>query len=91
MINLENAVIAGRWKAVKKGIEAGADVNQCDENGRSLLHLAAKHNHDDVALLLLDHNAWFVPDRTGLWADEVAEASGHSQLGGYLRDRRKPC
>jgi ankyrin repeat protein/predicted aspartyl protease len=47
----------GRFDAVKRLLEAGADVNWPATNGRTALFLAAEAGFTDLVALLLDHGA----------------------------------
>ena len=49
-----NAAIAGNFVLVKQLIEGGADVNAVDENGKTLLHLAAIYGREEVAKYLIE-------------------------------------
>lgn len=50
-----------RIESVRSALDQGLDVNQADEDGRTLLMMAAFDGHTDVVRLLLDHGA--APDQ----------------------------
>ena len=56
---LRGAAENGDIESVKLLIQAGADVNFCDEFGAYALKHATIHRHYKVALLLLENNADF--------------------------------
>uniref|UniRef100_A0A667ZNA2 Uncharacterized protein n=1 Tax=Myripristis murdjan TaxID=586833 RepID=A0A667ZNA2_9TELE len=45
------------WLAVRLLLDAGADVDGCDGEGRTALRAAAWGGHEEVLLTLLDHGA----------------------------------
>ncbi len=47
----------GNYTDVKKRLDAGENVNQVDGEGFTALYLACEHNHQEIALLLLDCGA----------------------------------
>jgi hypothetical protein len=52
------AAYEGRIESVRKGIEAGSDVNAADPvKSLTPLHMAAYNGHSDVVTLLLEHDA----------------------------------
>lgn len=55
--NLLQAVQNNDTATVIKALELGADVNQTDEQGRSLLLIATVHAHTETATLLVQHGA----------------------------------
>ncbi|KKO96727.1 hypothetical protein THAR02_11168 [Trichoderma harzianum] len=54
---LHYAALLGQLKIVEALLEASADVNCRDADGRTLLHLAALKAYDDCVRLLLKHGA----------------------------------
>ncbi|VDN18616.1 unnamed protein product [Gongylonema pulchrum] len=51
------AVLLGKFQCAELLLRVGADVNECDSNGRSLLMRAVSAGLDDAAVFLLDHGA----------------------------------
>ncbi|CAK9161192.1 unnamed protein product [Ilex paraguariensis] len=54
---LREAIKNGDTAAVKKLLSEGVDVNYCDKQGSSVLHLAAVFNRTDIALALMECGA----------------------------------
>ncbi|KAM0452042.1 hypothetical protein ACHAPV_009666 [Trichoderma viride] len=54
---LHYAALSGQPKIVEALLEASADVNCSDADGRTPLHLAALKGHDDCVRLLMKHGA----------------------------------
>lgn len=54
---LHVAAKTGKPKCVTALLEAGADVNAVNEQGRTPLHAAATHNHLDIIKALIAHGA----------------------------------
>jgi ankyrin repeat protein len=54
---LHYAALSGQPKIVEALLEASADVNCSDADGRTPLHLAALKGHDDCIRLLMKHGA----------------------------------
>ena len=79
--DLAQACANGNTKKVAALIEAGADVNEQDENGGTALMLAARNNRLAVAAYLLEHGAR--PDlktKSGLSASDIAMKHGYSRV-----------
>ncbi|VDN20511.1 unnamed protein product [Gongylonema pulchrum] len=51
------AVLLGKFQCAELLLRVGADVNECDPNGKSLLMRAVSAGLDDAAVFLLDHGA----------------------------------
>jgi ankyrin repeat protein len=60
---LFQAIRKGDLEAVKKAIEAGADVNAEDEDGRTLLHTAALRGHTEIAKVLIKAGVKYINAR----------------------------
>jgi len=54
---LRTAALEGRAGTVRETLDAGADVNAADPDGRTALMLAAFNGHTDTVRLLLDRGA----------------------------------
>ena len=54
---LIQAVRDGNIEAVKQHLDAGADVNAKDENGKTPLHRAAMHGSKEIVELLIGNGA----------------------------------
>eukprot|EP00959_Pyramimonas_sp_CCMP1952_P144245 3019842-Pyramimonas_sp.AAC.2 len=54
---LHTAAVTGNTEVVHQLIEAGSDVNICDTDGLTPLHLAAWRGHLDACLVLLQSRA----------------------------------
>ncbi|KAK2159735.1 hypothetical protein LSH36_147g03042 [Paralvinella palmiformis] len=62
-------------------VEANADVNIPDHNGRTPLHLAVKRADCDSCRLLLSHGATTcIPDKKGMTPLQIATKYGHVEL-----------
>jgi len=55
--SLEQAVDYKNIKEVRRHLNDGADVNQKDENGQTLLHHAVQSSHTEVAQILIERGA----------------------------------
>ena len=60
-------------------IEAGADPNKTDENGRSALNTAASKGHEDIVKLLIDAGADL--NVKGKWGTPLKEAIDDKKPG----------
>ena len=47
----------GYLEDVKKALDAGADINVCDSDGWSPLHIVCLHGYTDLVRLLIEHGA----------------------------------
>ncbi|CAN0020806.1 unnamed protein product, partial [Ectocarpus sp. 8 AP-2014] len=54
---LHAAAMKGFCRPLEKLLRVGANVNWVDSKGRTALHLACSHNHEDAVEVLLRHNA----------------------------------
>ena len=62
-------------------------LNAADENGSTVLMLAARNGWHDVVTTLVDHGAnSTIQDKHGRSAADYAEAAGHSDIAKYLRE-----
>lgn len=71
---------------VRAALIAGVDVNACDYDGRTALHVAASEGHLDVARYLVEHGAH--PDALDRWGGTPlsdAQRGGHALLESLLR------
>ncbi|MCP4748815.1 MAG: ankyrin repeat domain-containing protein [Desulfobacteraceae bacterium] len=87
--HLFDAIRNGDVKWAKKWIDAGADVNQADNNGITLLHLAAHEGHIEVVKLLLSHPNIDVnqADNNGITLLHLAARRGHVEIVKLLLSR----
>ncbi len=75
---LFSAMISGATQAATQLIEAGASVNQQNEQGMSPLSWAVNQNQVELVRLLLEHGAdWNLPDQHGT-TPLLFSASAHS-------------
>jgi ankyrin repeat protein len=56
-MNLRSAVAIGSMEQINKLLEAGADVNECDGEGFTLLYTAIENNQPKAVEVLLTHGA----------------------------------
>lgn len=70
-----------RLAMVKAFLRMGHQVNETENNGHHPLHIAIKKGYDDIALILIQHNADIkFTDRSGYDSFELAIASGNLKL-----------
>ena len=63
---LTNAVNAGDAALLGRLVTIGASINECNENGSSVLHVALTSNHLDLAEWIVEHDGkLFVADKLG--------------------------
>ena len=86
------AASSGLVDAVKKHLEAGADVNAKNKSGYTALHLAAKRGHDAVVAVLLEAKADVaLASRSGKTAlHYVADYNGNLDLAKRLIAAKAP-
>lgn len=54
---MEDACIYGRESIVQLLLNNGADIDFCNENGNSPLHIACEYGHESIVRLLLSNGA----------------------------------
>eukprot|EP01041_Mallomonas_annulata_P007588 gene7588-15549_t len=62
---LHVACISGEMKLVNDLLDAGADINDVDEDGESGLHFACYLGHKEIAILLLSKGAHPISNKNG--------------------------
>ncbi len=86
-VQLIEAVKAGRQPGVEELLDAGADVNQQDEQGWRPLNWAAGRGDLGVVRLLLDHGAdVFKVGRDQRTPYKIALAAGHAEVVRLLKE-----
>ena len=71
-------------------LNRGAEINACDQEGRSALIRAAKEGHADVIRILLEHGAPAdTVSKDGKTALDFAEAGDKADAAALLRDARR--
>ena len=77
----------GDGAEVSRLLQAGADVDRVDDNGRTPLHDACVNGHADVVSLLLDAGAEVDPADNQKWTPlYYACARGHADVVSLLLD-----
>lgn len=83
-----SAAADGDVVALRRLLEAGADVNAADYDGRSPVHLAATHGQLEAVEVLVDHGARLdVADREGSTPLGEAVRHGHDAVARLLERR----
>lgn len=79
---------AGDMNEVGAAIRRGFDVNEPDENGKTVLHYAIEGNHPELVEMLLEEFRADVrvADSAGHTAIDYARASGNPQIMTILED-----
>ena len=91
-IPLHTAAAFGRYRAVRRLILEGSDVNAVDSNGDTPLHVSAGSGYLKVVRLLLDNGAdLFAVDKEGLTAAACAEKFGHKETKQFLEESSYRC
>lgn len=83
----------GQLKKVIALVDAGADVNEQDENGGTALMLAARNNRLSVAMYLLEHGAKTdLKTKSGTSASDIAMNHGNGKIMDAiaLRNKERP-
>ena len=84
-MSLFDAVLAGDLARVQALLDAGADPNPFDDEGRTPLMIAAENGREDLVLALLDGGTDpILTDRVGETALGKAAAHGHARIAALL-------
>ena len=85
---LENAVKSENIEKIQGHLDAGANINKANADGKTPLHIAAENGHKSVAGILItkgaDVNARDNKGRTPL---HLATQEGHAPMADYLTDK----
>ncbi|GLT45484.1 hypothetical protein SLA2020_193130 [Shorea laevis] len=82
---LNCAAYYGDFRRLKHLIEAGADPNKTDYDGRSPLHIAASKGYEDITVFLIDHGVHLNDlDKFGKTPLLEAIRHGHEQVASLL-------
>ncbi|KAG0488776.1 hypothetical protein HPP92_007587 [Vanilla planifolia] len=85
-MGVRSAAHHGDTKHLKDLIDAGADPNQTDFDGRTTLHIAASRGYDDVVMLLIQQNVNVnCIDRFGNSPLLEAVKAGHDEVANLLK------
>lgn len=63
-----------------------ADVHKKNYKGRTPLHSSARHNHGNIARLLLQAGAANIPDESGNKPSDLASYYSHEAVAGMIRE-----
>ena len=86
---LENAVKSEDIKKVQNHIDAGANVNKTNAEGKTPLHVAAENGHKEVAgILIAKHANVNAKDNQGRTPLHLATQEGYPAMADYLTDKK---
>ena len=85
---LENAVKSENMKKVQTHLDAGANVNKANAEGKTPLHIAAENGHKEVAGVLIAKGAEVnAKDKEGRTPLHLATQEGYAPMVDYLTDK----
>jgi len=85
--DIVSAAAENKHEEIAKALEGSCDVNYCDYDKRTALHLAAAEGHVATVNLLLKHGASeSAKDRWGVTPLQEALHNGHSDVAKLLHD-----
>lgn len=87
MSSLIDAATAGDLKLIKSLLDAGEDINQTNDYGRTALHWAARNNQLAAVRLLIERGADLHPiDCDKCTALDWATRGGHANVAALLKE-----